>query len=147
MRELGFLAGEWKGQGWLYRVEGPGSEISQSTKVTVESDGAVLRIKEKKSYKDAGLMGTPMRIPESTVTYDDEAKVYRWRVDAAKGRGNPFEANLVGPRTFQLIVHTPAGMGRTTIKVTEDGQWLQTVELLLAEGWFKLQETTLKKVK
>jgi hypothetical protein len=147
MRKLDFLAGEWKGKGWLYSVQGQKSEISQSTKISVEADGAVLRIKDARRLKEGTLLPMPMRLPESSISYDEEAKLYRWRVDSFRGPGNPFEAKLIESRTFQLIQHTQDGMGRNTIRVIEDGQWHETFELLLSDGWFKVQETVLKKVK
>jgi hypothetical protein len=147
MRQLDFLVGEWKGKGWFYHFKGSKSEISQSIKIKIEPDGLALRIKDTKRLKDGSLLFVPNRIPESTIYYDDQAKIYRWRVEAAKGRGNPFEAKLIGPRTFQLIIHTPDSMGRITIKVTEEGEWHETFELLMSNGWLKVDETFLKKVK
>jgi hypothetical protein len=150
MRALNFLLGEWKGKGWLYGLKGPLSEISQSVQVKSDPRGALLRIKDSKSHRDNRLapgLGSLMGIPKSTISYDEQAKLYRWRVDAAKGRGNPFEVKLLEPRTLQLITHTGDGMARTTIRITEDGKWHETFELLLSEGWFKFQETVLRKVK
>jgi hypothetical protein len=151
MRALDFLLGQWKGNGWQYSLKNQKHEISQSVQVKSESGGSLLRIKDAKSFKESRLLSpglsSPMRIPQSTISYDGQAKLYRWRMEAAKGPGNPFEAKFLEPRTLQLITHTPDGMGRTTIEVTEDGQWHETFELLLSEGWFKVQETILKKVR
>ena len=150
MRKLDFLVGEWKGKGWVYSLKEKMHEISQSIQVKSESGGLLLRIKDAKNYKDSMLstgLSSVMGIPKCTISYDEQAKLYRWRPDAAKGRGNPFEAKLLEPRTLQLITHTSDGMARTTIKVTEDGEWHETFELLLSEGWYKAQETFLKKVK
>lgn len=150
MRELEFLVGEWKGQGWVYGLKDLKIKITQTIQVKSELNGSLLRIKDAKSLKDnrlAASYGSVRPIPKSTVSYDEQAKLYQWRVEAAKGRGNPFEAKLPEPRTLQLITHTQSGMSRTTIKVTEDGQWHETYEVLLSEGWFKFHETFLKKVK
>lgn len=150
MRKLDFLVGEWKGKGWVYSLKEKKYEISQSIQVKSDSGGSLLRIKDAKNYKDSGFsvgLVSVMGIPKCTISYDEQAKLYRWRPDAAKGRGNPFEVKFLEPRTLQLITHTSDGMGRTTIKVTEDGEWHETFELLVSEGWFKFQETFLKKVK
>jgi hypothetical protein len=147
MRELEFLVGEWKGKGWRYSVQGLKSEISQSAKVKIESDGSALRVKDTKKYSDARLIGIPLSIRESTVYYDDEAKLYRWRVVASRRLGSPFEAKLIEPRAFQLVQHTSDSMARTTIRVTKDGEWQETLEFLFSGGWFKVQETFLKRVK
>jgi hypothetical protein len=145
--KLDFLVGEWKGEGWRYGENGSKAAISQSTKVRVEADGSALRFKDTKKFRGDNLHSTPWYHPESTISYDEQAKLYRWRVVSAKRRGNPFEVRLPEPRTFQLVLHTRDGMVRTTIRVTEGGEWHETLEFLRSGGWFKSQETTLKRVK
>jgi hypothetical protein len=147
VQKLDFLVGEWKGKGWLYRLRDQKSEISQSTKVKIEPDGSALRIKDSKKFREANLLGAPVNFPETIITYDEEAKLYRLRSTSSKGRGNLFEVKLIAPRTFQWVFQTPDGSVRNTIEVTEDGQWHETLELLLSYGWFKSQETFLKRVK
>lgn len=147
MAKLDFLVGEWKGQGWMYHQNGSKAEISQSMKVSREADGSALRVKETKRIKAPGFSDAPAQSRESTVSYDDEAKRYRWRVGSSNRRGNPFEVKLLGPRTFQWVLHTRDGMLRTTIRVSEEGEWHEARESLLSDGWFKSQEAVLKRVK
>lgn len=147
MAKLDFLVGEWKGQGWMYHYDGSKSEISQSMKVSREADGSALRVKETKRVRVAGFSDAPAQPHESTVSYDEQSKLYRWRVASSNRPGNPFEVKLLGPRSFQWVLHTRDGMLRTTINVNDNGEWHEERESLRSDGWVKLQETVLKRVK
>lgn len=148
MSRLDFLLGEWKGKGWMFRVDGSRVELSQSTKVRSESDGSSLRVRDAKSYKGLAFDGSTLsQSLDANVYYDEGAKTYRWRRELE--RKNPFAARLIEPRTLQWEKPSPGSVARTTIRITEGGEWHETLEFRTggADGWFKAQESVLKKVK
>ena len=147
MRKLEFLVGDWKGEGWMYRADGSRVELSQSMKVERDSRGPALRVRDTKKYKAVGLDGYPLSNSETgTLYYDEGTRIYRWRREIE--RKTPFEAKLIEPRTLQWEKQSTGSIARTTIKVTEDGEWHETLEFLLGkDGWFKYQESILKRVK
>lgn len=151
MKKLDFLLGEWKGKGWQYSPGGKRAEISQSTEVKSESGGARLGVRTTKKFIDDRLLGIPSHFPKNTIYYDEGVKLYRWDLKrAALNKIKPSEALLIGPKTFQWQLVIPgAVLMRTTIRVTDDAEWHETLEVWLGDdtGWFKQQETVLKKKK
>jgi len=159
--KLDFLVGEWKGKGWRYRLDGSrGDELSQNTKVKREKDGSTLSITDKKKYADLRIVpgnpfpGTILSYPiemsgTASVYYDEGTKLYYWRLETAAGRKKPFPAMLVEARTLQVKWQFPGSLSVVTIKVTEDGEWHERLDLWMGDkdGWFKMQETVLKRVK
>lgn len=146
MRKLDFLVGDWKGKGWMYRVDGSRVEFSQSAKVKGEPDSSMLSVKGMKRYKVNFPSFSYFSRPSSvTIFYDEGANLYRWRPKNSK---NPFKAKLIDSQTLRWEMEFYGGNDtRTTIKVTEDGEWHETLELLLTTGWFKAEESVIKRVK
>jgi hypothetical protein len=161
IRKLDFLIGEWKGKGWMYRLDGSRSvELSQSTIVKRSKDGLNLSIKDTKRAGDMHIVlgqpfpNTVLNYPMSlsatiSVYYDEGAKLYFWRVETPAGRKSPFKARLTEPGVFQWKLEFPGSLSIITIKVTGEGEWHEIQELWMGDkdGWFKTQETILKKVK
>lgn len=161
MRKLDFLVGEWKGEGWELNPDGSRSNrFSQKTKVEAKESNSTLRIKDSKTYKpvisDGKIFarGTPVyhsSTLEANIYYDDTSKLFHWR--AAYGHRNPLEAKLIREKALQYgmpfsITLQPAdGNRRTTIEVTESGEWLETLEVWQTDRWYKVEEAILKKVK
>jgi hypothetical protein len=153
MRKIAFLLGEWKGKGWEILWDGSrGDEFSQKTKVEVKADGSVLRIKDARNYKMTGAF-THSSSLDASIYYDEGAKRYRWRGETSYGRKNPLEAGVIDIRTFQYGVPfkveapLPNGARQTTIKVTEAGEWIETLEVWKIDKWHRVEESILKKVK
>jgi hypothetical protein len=152
MGKLYFLIGEWKGKGSEVHWDGSrGDEFSQKTTVRAEEGGSVLRIKDGKNYDTPGASHTSTL--DASVYYDAGAKTYRWRGENAYGREYPLEAKLVDARTFQYGVpytveaRLPNGARRTTIEVTEGGEWHETLEVWKIDRWYKVEEAFLRRVK
>lgn len=84
-----------------------------------------------------------------SIYYDETAKHYFWRYDTPNGRKKPFPAMLVDARTLKVKLEFTGSLAVITIQVTEDGEWREHFDVWLGgkEGWFKSQETVLKKVK
>jgi hypothetical protein len=161
IEKLDFLIGEWKGKGWIYRLDGSRSaEISQSTKVKWGKDNSTLSISDKKKYPDLriatgapfpmGIQSYPINSSgEASIYYDEATKLYYWRWDTSAGRKTPFPAQLLEPKTLQMKFEYPGGVLVRTVKVTEDGEWHERFDIWLGDkdGWFKSQEIILKKAK
>jgi hypothetical protein len=152
MRKLDFLLGEWKGKGQEVYWDGShGDEFSQKTKVQAKAGGLALRIQDARNYKTPSSSDTSTL--DATIYYDERAKIYRWRGENSYGRENPLEAALIDVRTFQFGVPftvkmlLPNGARRTTIKVTESGEWNETLEVWKIDRWYKVEESILRKVK
>lgn len=152
MRKLDFLVGEWKGMGWeVYWDNSRGDEFSQKTKVEVKAGGSVLRIKDARNYKTPGVSHSSSL--DATISYDEGAKIYRFGGESSHERKNALEAKLIDVRTFQygipftVKVTIPNGARRTTIKVTENGEWHQTLEVWKIDRWYQAEESILRKAK
>jgi hypothetical protein len=165
MKKLHFLVGEWKGQGWQLRPDGSReNSFTQKTKVQIK-DGSLLHVKDERTYKpiksspknnNIFLPGTPVFESSSlnaSLYYDDRLKLYRWRGENPYGRKNALEAKLVADKTLQYgipfsIAFEPSERNRrTTIQITDAGEWHETLEIWHLGRWFLVEESTLTKVK
>ncbi len=156
LKKLDFLLGEWKGTGLEFGPDGSRQEFTQKAKVEAKKDGSELRVKDEKKYKSAMRMGVRMSRSSAlsaTVFYDAERKLYRWQGGNRYGRANPLEAKLIDARTlqygmpFSVTIEPSDGNRRTTIKVNEGGEWHETLEVWDRGRWYKIEESTLKRVK
>ncbi len=165
MKKLEFLVGEWKGTGWEFNPDGSRrNSFSQKTKVQAKDGNSSLRIKDARTYKpviSSGentifIPGTPVFQSselDASIYYDENIKLYRWRGENSYGRKNPLEAKLIRDKALQYgmpfsITLQPAdGNRRTTIELTEGGEWRETLEIWQADRWYKAEESILKKVK
>lgn len=165
MRRLVFLVGEWKGEGWQLNLDGSRHNgFSQKTKVQAKEDNSTLRIKDARTYRaviSSGkntifTPGTPVfqsSTLDATIYYDENLKWYRWRGEYTYGRKNPLEAKLIRDRTlqygtpFSVTLQPAEGNRRTTIEVTEGGEWHETLEVWQTDRWYKVEESILKRVK
>lgn len=145
MKKLDFLVGEWKGGGW---IEGSGRRSTFTTTEIIQSKlgGLGLLIEGIHKYKVPGKEGEVTGGFEALaiVTYDEQAKLYRWRSATTHGRGGNFEAKLIGPGTLQW----GDSSFRYTIKITEAGQWHEIGEFPRdGKAWERFFEMTLQRVK
>lgn len=165
IRKLDFLVGEWKGEGWKLKPDGSRlNEFSQTTRVKVKESSPALRIKDSRRYKpviSSGkhtifIPGTPVfesSTLDATIYYDDKVKLYCWQGENTYGRKNPLEAKLVHDRTLQYgipfsITSQPAdGNRKTTIELTEGGEWHEILEVWHNDKWYKVEESYLKRVR
>lgn len=152
MKKLEFLLGEWKGGGWEVHWDGSrGEEFSQKTKVQTQAGGSVLRIKDARNYTTPGVSHSSTL--DASIYYDAGARIYLWWGELPGVQARPLEANLIDVRTFQSGVPFTAtvplknGARRTTIKVTESGEWHETLEVWKIDRWYKVEESVLRRVK
>jgi hypothetical protein len=123
-----------------------------------------LRVKDERSYQPFISTGensifirrTPVSSSstlDATIYFDDAVKLYRWRGENSYGRKNPLEAKLVGDQTlqygmpFNITIRPENGYRKTTIRVTKEGEWQETLEVWYRGRWNKVEESVLRRVK
>jgi len=145
MKELEWLVGSWKGNGWMQMgPQGP-REFTISEIVQSKLDGLVLVIDgQGKSKADGSVVHTALAF----VSYDERAKTFRWRAFTAEGRQTDTEAK-VGANTVEWGVEIPPrGRMRYTIKLNEKGEWFEVGEMTQdGQTWHKFFEMTLQRQK
>lgn len=151
MRKLDFLVGEWRGDGWQLTKEGErGTTFSQRTKVEVKEKNAKLRIQDRKSYKQGQGMLFHSSTLDASISYDEKTKLYHWHGQYSK---SVIEAKLVAERTlqygmpFSVTLEPEQGNRKTTIRVTQAGQWEETLEVWERGKWYIVEQAILTKVK
>lgn len=147
MKKLDFLVGQWQGEGWILLGPGKRRTFRQTETVQRKAEGTVLMIEGlgKGKIDDKGEEVT-IHSAFAVISFDKEAKVYRWR--AFKGDGTSFD---VQPQVSDNLLvwgfkDARAGDIRFTIKLNEKGQWTEIGELSRdGRTWLKFFEMTLKR--
>jgi hypothetical protein len=149
MKKLEFLVGEWKGEGrehWPMDLSD--YAFTQKTKIEIKKN-SLLRIKDEREYKPVSALLHSSNL-DASISYDEESKLYSW-----KGRDSKviLEAKLIADKTFQFgvpfsVPFEPERRNqRTTIRITDAGEWHETNEIWYAGNWFVVKKSLLKKVK
>jgi hypothetical protein len=145
MKKLDWLVGHWKGTGWMQMGPQGRKEFTQTETIEGKLDGLVLVIEGQGKSKENG---ATIHGALAFVSYDEGAKVFRWRAFTAEGRQTDTEAK-VGANTLAWEVEIPQrGRMRYTIKLTEKGEWFEVGEMTQdGQTWQKFFEMTLQKQK
>lgn len=148
MKKLEFLVGEWKGEGREHwPVELSDYRFTQKTKIEIKKN-SLLRIRDERQYLPYEMRHTSNL--EASISYDDDLKLYSWK---GKDSKSILEAKLIDGKTFQFGVpfsvpfEPERGNQRTTIRITDAGEWHETNEIWYAGNWFVVKKSILKKVK
>jgi len=145
MKRLDWLAGQWKGAGWIQMGPQGRKEFTQIETVQSKLDGLVLLIEgQGKSKEDGSTVHSALAL----VSYDDRAKTFRWRALTGEGRQTDTEAK-VGANTMEWGLEIPqGGRMRYTIKLNEKGEWFEVGEMTQdGQTWHKFFEMTLQRQK
>jgi hypothetical protein len=126
MAKLSFLIGKWSGTANLARSPAP---LAQTEEAQYKLDGLVLTIEGVGKSKD----GERLIDAYGIVTYEDAARVYRFRA-YNDGRWLETEATLledgVGLKwSFSLGPYKT----NSTLRITEKGEWTELSELSRAD--------------
>ena len=149
MKRLDFLVGQWKGEGWIELGPGQHRTFRQTEAVQLKVDGAILLIDGLGKGKIPGKQEeVTVHNAFAVVTYDDKAKVFRWRAYQAGGSWIDTEAK-VGENSLEWGFHDErAGDMRFTIRLNQKGQWFEIGEFSRDRTtWRKFFEMTLDQVK
>ncbi len=153
MKKLDFLVGQWQGEGWY--VVGPGKRrtFKQTENIQRKVDGLVLLIEGlgKGKIDDKGEEVT-IHSAFAAVSYDNEAKAFRWRAFAkgklAGGNWIDVEPKVSENKVVWGFRDAQAAEIRFTITLNEKGQWFEIGEVSSdGKTWQKFFEMTLNRVK
>jgi len=148
MKKLDFMVGQWKGEGWHERPPGPRITFTQTENVQKKIDGLVLLVEGKGTGNTAGKDGTVSTFEAmGVISYDDQARRYRFVTNTSEGRGGSFDLQLT-ERGWEWGFSIPqGGRVRYTMKLTDDGQWYETGEFSQDEKtWRRFHEMTLRRM-
>jgi hypothetical protein len=149
MKKLDFLAGEWKGEGWLQRGPAPRESVLQREVVTPRAGGQVLLVEGTGRAKlEGGAAGDVVHDAIGFISWDPEKKQYRFVAHTAAS-GSVETTMDVGDRKAVWGFDTPqGGRVRYTIRLTDKGEWNEIGEFSRdGEKWMQFFEMTLTKVK
>jgi hypothetical protein len=149
MKKLDFLVGEWKGEGWMEFAPGQrrsfkGTEVGQS-----KLDGLLLTI-EGLHRGQLGGKGEEVTVHNAfaVVSYDDNAKRYRFQAHTARGNHEDAEARVTDGQLVWGMKVPQFGEVRYTIRLDDKGRWFEVGEVSQdGKEWRKYFEMTLERAK
>lgn len=121
MEELGFLAGDWEGSGWIEWAPGQRAEFEGTETVEPRMDGRILVV-EGDFSASMGPGGEQMPVHQAfgVLYHDPAAGEVRFRTWLARGPGSVHEVE-VGEGRLEWGYDDPRlGRVRYTIRVTDD---------------------------
>ncbi|HYM00710.1 MAG TPA: hypothetical protein VEZ90_17275 [Blastocatellia bacterium] len=140
MKKLDFLAGNWKGMGWVEIIPGNRIDLSGSEIVHCQLGGRVVQIEGAHTNgAPAGSTGNAALKPISNqpveirdfvlISYDPKSDGYTVRLYKPDGSFVDGHAVLSGPNTVAWQNKQAAHLNvRLTINVDQNGEWSQTRE-------------------
>ena len=143
MNKLDFLAGEWKGEGWIKMPGAPQQTFTQTETVRKKLDGLALLFEGHGTSQ-----GKTVFEALAMVTWDPEKGHYRFSSATTEGRAGESEGRFVSGGAWEWGFALPqGGRIRYTIKLTDKGEWYETGEYSPDEKtWHQFHEMTLRKV-
>ena len=148
MKKLDFLVGQWQGEGSIMVGRGERRMFHQTETVQRKVEGTVLLIEGlgKGRIADKG-EEVIIHSAFAVVSFDKEAKVYRWRAFKADGTSLDAQAQVTDNLLIWSFHDARAGDIRFTIKLNEKGQWFEIGESSRdGKTWQKFLEMTLSRV-
>lgn len=145
MKKLSYMAGQWKGSGWMEQRGGKRETFSGGETVQSKLNGLALLV-EGKFDSDVGGKQTTIHETLAVLSFDERSKTYRFRTYLANGITGDQEAKLI-EGGWQWGFQFPGGQVRYTIKVNND-EWHEVGEFSQdGQTWRQTFEMTLKRVK
>jgi hypothetical protein len=147
MKKLDWLAGRWKGEGWIQmgpqRQEFAGTETVQR-----KVGGLALLVEGNFKAKGAPADAPPIHETVGVASYDKDAGHYWFNAWLASGRSGKYEARLESDHVLQWFIPIPQGQIRYTIRLDDRKRWSEVGELSPDGGttWRKFFEMTLTKL-
>jgi hypothetical protein len=137
MKKFERLLGKWSGSGTYYGNDGE-REFVQTESVESKLEGLVYIV------EGSGMTLTGINVHQAfaTISYDPEAKVYRFRTHTLEGAGAD---TFITPTDTGFTWEVAGGKVRYTATVTPD-EWSETGERALGATWKKFIEFKLKRI-
>ena len=141
MKQLPALEGRWEGEGWIRM--GPGEPTKFVGEEIVESrlDRRVMLIEGRHFLPDRSQV---VHHAFAVVTWDEEAKQYRFRSQVAN-RGGGDHRGYMKDGAFVWENDSPSGLIRFVISVEGD-TWHEVGHIRRNDRWYPMFEMTLKRV-
>ena len=151
MKRIDFLVGKWRGNGWVMGYNGKRIPFTNNESVELRLGGLIAVVEGLGKSKDSAT--GEERITHNAfavLSYDPQAKVYRWRTHTFHGGPGLDITADIGDKNFVWGFKMPqVGDTRYTITLNEKGNWFEIGEMSRDGGktWTKFLEMELEKVK
>ncbi len=134
--KLAFIAGKWKGSGWMMGRDRTKAEFNQAENIQFKLDSTILLIEGMGKTN-----GTVIHDALAIVSYNKDKSEYAFQSFLHTGRKGTFKAELKGEKLYWY----PSDNMRYIIWINEKGQWYETGEYNREGQWFQFFEMTLDK--
>jgi hypothetical protein len=134
IRQLEFMAGDWKGNGWIMGRDGNRHNFEQTEKVQFKLDSTVMLVE--------GLGKTNGVVTHNAlaiISFNKADENFSFRSYLSTGLGGTFTGEVKEDAFFWY----PNEQMRYIIRINEDGQWYEKGEMNRGGDWFQFMEMTL----
>lgn len=146
MRQIGFLIGEWDGDGWIQA--GPERRtFHEHESFRYAAGGTVAVVDGTGTVTSAGpSQGTIGHLAFAVLSYDSTKAAFRWQAFRKEGDEIDDQPTMSDRKLVWGFAVPQAGRVRFTITLSPAGEWWETGEFS-SDGttWAKFFEMTLKK--
>jgi len=129
MKAIGWLAGTWRGEGWMRRGPGEPQPFRSSETVVSRLDGRVLIVE---GLHHDNVSGDVVHHALATISYDPSSGKYRFSSHLASGQSGEYEADLVDGK-FVWGMEIP-NHGRMRYAIHIDGDRWHEIGEFSADG-------------
>ena len=136
VKELAFMVGNWKGNGWMMGRNGK-SEFEQTEKIEFKLDSTAILIEGKGKSNDK-VVHNALAI----LTYNKAEDNYSFRSYLPSGMNAEFKAEIIDNKLYWY----PNDNVRYIIWKNEKGQWYEKGDYKRDEEWTQFFEMTLDKI-
>lgn len=145
MRKLDWLIGDWSGEAMVQMGPGKPERILQTERVQSKLGGKVLLIEGQGKRESGEIVHDALAV----LTWDESKKSYRFSTYLFNRPGAETTLDVTGPNTAVWGLDTPQGRMEYTLRLTEEGEWVETGRFSRDAGknWMQFIEMRLKKAK
>jgi hypothetical protein len=141
IKKVDFIVGTWKGEGWIRMGPGAKREFSITETVLQKLGGTSLFVEGNGIDKATG---KPEHQALAVITFDSKDQKYRFRT-FRPGEFRDTELTLTD-KGWVWGFDVPGGKIKFTMKITPEGKWNETGEMITAAGQnFQFMDMTLTK--
>jgi hypothetical protein len=144
MKKFAFLAGDWKGEGWVEMAPGQRHEYEQTERVEFRQRGTIISIVGQGKDKATGELGHDAF---AVLSFDPAKGQYTMTSWAYPGRRGSFEIKPEGEGFAWGMKNGPATI-RYRMKLSAEGVWHETGEMTVdGQTWRQFLEFKVRRVK
>ena len=137
MAKISFLAGEWKGSGWIMRQDRKKHFFEQWERVVLTLDGTAIFI-EGVGKQEVDTIHHALAI----INYDLEKQEYNFRSYLKDGKSGDSKMELIDKKLYWY----PTSFIRYIISVNDHNEWVEIGEINKADNWYQFFEMKLSKI-